>query len=243
MQAVRAPDAHAPPMDAGTPITVAIARFEDLVALGLRALLADDPSVCVVAHDIVADRIPVLLRAHKPRVLILDVGSLRNAAQVRELSIEHPQTRLVLFGADLSAAESAQLLAFGASACLAKDTQARDVLSAIHLASRGLQVMPRGAHDAGEHHVRDSLLTQREGDVLRLLREGRSNAEIALGLQIGVETVRTHARSIFRKLGVSSRRALTALPTPAPEPSPASAPPPARRRSGPRAGMRRSLHS
>ena len=227
--------ALAPPMDAPTPITVAIARFEDLVALGLRALLADDPSVCVVAHDIVPDRIPVLLRAHKPRVLILDVGGLRNPAQVRELSVAHPQTRLVLFGAGLSATESAQLLAFGASACLAKDTQARDVLSAIHLASRGLQVMPRGAHDAGGDPVRNSLLTQREGDVLRLLREGRSNAEIALELQIGVETVRTHARSIFRKLGVSSRRALSALPPPPPEPSHA----PAARHARLRAGARR----
>ena len=163
-------------------------------------------------------------------VLILDVGALRNPAEVRELSIEHPHTRLVLLGEGLSTTESAQLLAFGASACLAKDTQARDVRSAIHLASRGLQVMPRGAHDAEAAHATHSLLTRREGEVLQLLRESRTNAEIALALQIGVETVRTHARSIFRKLGVSSRRALTALPTPPPDPPAPSAAHPARRR-------------
>ena len=39
-------------MDARSPITVAVARFEDLIALGLKALLADDPSVAVVAHDV-----------------------------------------------------------------------------------------------------------------------------------------------------------------------------------------------
>ena len=229
-----------PPMPVRAPITVAISRFEDLLALGLRALLADDPSVCVVAQDIVHDRIGVLLRAHRPRVLILDVGALRSPAEVRELSIEHPHTRLVLLGQQLSATESAQLLAFGASACLAKDTEARDVRSAIHLASRGLQVMPRGAHEAEPAHVSQSLLTQREGEVLQLLRESRTNAEIALELQIGVETVRTHARSIFRKLGVSSRRALTALPTPPPDAPPAAHP--ARRRLASRTGKRRSLH-
>jgi DNA-binding NarL/FixJ family response regulator len=158
-------------MPARAPITVAISRFEDLLALGLRALLADDPSVCVVAQDIVHDRIGVLLRAHRPRVLILDVGALRNPAEVRQLSLEHPHTRLVLLGQQLSTTESAQLLAFGASACLAKDTQARDVRSAIHLASRGLQVMPRGAHEAEPAPVSHSLLTQREGEVLQLLRE------------------------------------------------------------------------
>jgi len=224
-----------------SPITVAIGRFEDLVALGLRTLLADDPNVSVLAQDIAHERIPVLLRAHRPRVLILDVGALRDLAQVRELSLQHPHTRLVLLGAGLSAAESAQLLAFGASACLGKDSQTRDVRNAIHLASRGLQVMMQGEYGAGATRVSDSRLTRREGDVLLLLRRGRSNAQIALALQIGVETVRTHARSIYRKLGVASRRALIALPAPSVEP-PEPVSRPARRRVATRAVTRRPLH-
>jgi DNA-binding NarL/FixJ family response regulator len=51
-------------------------------------------------------------------------------------------------------------------------------------------------------------LTAREGEVLELLQDGRTNSEIAEALSIGVETVRTHARSIYRKLGVPSRREL-----------------------------------
>ena len=192
------------------PITVAIAHFEDLIALGLRAVLAEDPSVAIVAQDITYARIPATLRAHRPSVLVLNAGALPDLAAVRVLSIEHPTTRLVLLGDIASATEAAQLLAFGASAFLARDTQARDVRNAVHLASRGLQLMPIGGkeHDG---HVLDPLLTRREGDVLVLLRQGRSNAQIALTLQIGVETVRSHARSIFRKLGVASRRELIGL--------------------------------
>lgn len=227
-------------MDACSPITVAIARFADLLALGLQALLADDPGVSVVAHDVAPARIPAVLRAHRPGVLILDVGSLRDLAQVRELSVRHPHTRLVALADVPTGAESAQLLAFGASACLAKDTQARDVRNAIHLAARGLQLTPRGA---GGARRAEPLLTRREGDVLLLLRQGRSNAQIALALQIGVETVRTHARSIYRKLGISSRRDLTALPVPEPEPEPAPARARAgRRRATARAVTRRPLH-
>jgi DNA-binding NarL/FixJ family response regulator len=229
-------------MHAHSPITVAIARFEDLLALGLRTLLEDDPSVSVVAYDIAHTRLSVVLRAHRPKVLILDVGALRDLAEVRELSVRHPQTRLVLLSDGLSAAESAQLLAFGASACLAKDTQARDVRHAIHLASRGMQVMPLNSDDTGASPAREPLLTQREGDVLLLLRQSRSNAQIALALEIGIETVRSHASSIYRKLGVTSRRALIALPGPLAEPMAPAAGHSARRRAASRTVTRRSRH-
>jgi len=227
-------------MPTRSPITVAIAHFDDLFSLGLQVVLGDDPAVSIVAKDVAYERLAVILRAHRPSVLIVDAGALRDLAQVRELSVQHPHTRVVLFADGLSATESAQLLAFGASACLGRDTQARDVRHTIHLASRGLQVTPLAAHDADEERASDPLLTQREGDVLLLLRQGQGNAQIALALQIGVETVRTHARNIYRKLGVTSRRALIALPTPAVEPTPAS-PSPAGHRS--RARERRPMHN
>jgi DNA-binding CsgD family transcriptional regulator len=58
------------------------------------------------------------------------------------------------------------------------------------------------------------LLTPREADVLEHLRQGRSNAEIALALHVSVETVRTHRRNIYRKLGVRTRRELAGLQAP-----------------------------
>jgi DNA-binding NarL/FixJ family response regulator len=216
MTSVRA-DPSRTSMDSRQPITVAITRFDDLVALGLHALLETEPSVSVIARDVSRERLSAMLRTHRPQVLILSLGMLDNLAEVRELSERYRQTRLVLLGDRLTSIEAAQLLAFGASACLAMDTQGRDVLNTIHLASRGLQLMPLGPPDAHGVRVRDSLLTAREGDVLLLLRQGMSNAEIALALHIGIETVRSHARSVYRKLGVRSRRALLALAS-APEP-------------------------
>jgi DNA-binding NarL/FixJ family response regulator len=127
-----------------------------------------------------------------------------------------------------SAGECAQLIAFGASSCLHTGAQARDVLSAIHLASRGLRLTPRGEAEPNAPGGRaTALLTRRESEVLPLLRDGRSNAEIALVLSVGIETIRTHTRNIYRKLGVSSRRELVA---PARE-APVRQQPPARTRS------------
>jgi len=214
-----------------TPITVVIAHFDDLFARGLRELLESDPSLAILAAEVEHRRIGVVLSAHRPDVAILDIGALGKLAEIRELSGSHPATRLLLLGNDPAPAECAQLLAFGASACLGRDAQSRDVINAIHLASRGLQVLPRATAGRGSDLVAGGrLLTKRESEVLPLLQQGRSNAQIALALQVGVETVRTHARNIYRKLGVASRRELAARAGTGLEPEPAQPEHPPRRR-------------
>ena len=200
-------------MPSHAPITVVLAHFDDLFAGGLRKLIDSDPSLLVVAADVQHGRIGVVLRAHRPDVAILDIGALAKLAEVRELTSSYPATRLLLLGHDPAPVECAQALAFGASACLGRDTQSRDVINAIHLASRRLQVIPRVAGSTGSGLLTPSaLLTRREVEVLPLLQRGDSNAQIALALGVGVETVRTHARNIYRKLGVRTRRELAAPP-------------------------------
>jgi DNA-binding NarL/FixJ family response regulator len=206
-------------MHDSSPITVLLAHFEDLLIRGLRSVIDGDPSLEVVASDIAHERLEVVLRAHHPRVAVLDADALPTLARVRDLSHRHPDTRLVLFTGHPTSAECAQVLAFGASACLGRDTQARDVLSAIHLASRGLQLIPRRtAEPAAPSPPGSHLLTPREAEMLAMLQHGSSNAEIAKALGVGVETVRTHARNIYRKLGVTSRLELVQASPRAPAP-------------------------
>ena len=193
-------------------VSVVISRFEDLVARGLEALISADPNMRVAALDVAPGSLSRTLAAHEPQVAILNFGSLRSPAEVRELHHAHPQTRLIVLANRPSPVESNQMLGFGATACLSKETQARDVLSAIHLASRGLHVLPKTSLGfAPPPLTRPELLTPRESDVLELLQQGQSNAQIGAALHVGVETVRTHARNIYRKLGVNTRRELATL--------------------------------
>jgi DNA-binding NarL/FixJ family response regulator len=194
-----------------SPITVVIGSFEDLIARGLRGLIEDDPSLELVLADIVPARMQAALQACRARVAILDARTIGSPVDVRELAARCPFTQLVLLAGRPSSVECAQLLAFGAAACLDTTTQARDVLSAIHLASRGLQLIPSDAHGNASGV---GLLTSRESDVLSELQRRRTNAQIAADLNISIETVRTHARHIYRKFGVGSRRELVA---PAPD--------------------------
>jgi DNA-binding NarL/FixJ family response regulator len=198
------------PMNRRLPIAVAVARFEDIVARGLRALINEDENLRLVASGIEHDQLGPAFSTYRPDVAILNFGSLAAASALRDLHTWFPDTRLIVLANRPTPSECRQMLAFGATACLAKSTEARDVLHAIHLASRGLHVLPPAAVN-GYDRPGPELLTPREADVMELLQNGRSNAEIADALHVGVETVRTHVHRIYRKLGVNTRRQLRAL--------------------------------
>jgi DNA-binding NarL/FixJ family response regulator len=193
-------------------ITLVIGEFPDLIAYGLRALLRDDERCEILATDVPMDGIEAAIAEVEPDVAILDFGALRSPIQVHQLHEVQPETHLVIVVDRATPQECNQLLAFGATAILARETQKRDILTAIHLASRGMHVLPGAGGAVSEEPYGPDLLTQREADVLELLQANNSNAEIAQKLHIGVETVRTHARNIYRKLGVTSRRDLTGTP-------------------------------
>ncbi len=201
-------------------VPVVAGEFEDLVAFGLRHLLDDDGSVELVESDVPLPRLEDAIERHRPAVVLLNFGSLRSPAVVYGLHEAHPDTHFVVLANRPTTAEATQMLSFGAAACIPKETQARDIITAIHLASRGMNMLPRTkdvAQSVGPPGP--DLLTPREASVLELLQDGRTNAEIAHRLSIGVETVRTHARNIYRKLGVSSRREIARLTRPEPAPA------------------------
>src|SRR3954447_15422130 len=200
--------------------TVVSTRFEDLVAVGLRVLISDDPNLELVAAGVPMEEVEDAIERFEPDVALLNFGTLGSPGQVMQLHRRFPDTRIVVLANRPTAAECNQMLSFGATACLSKETEARDIINAIHLAWRGMPVLPRWAAAVGGvdslNLEGSDLLTPREADVLELLQDGATNAQIAHTLSIGVETVRTHARNIYRKLGIGSRRDLARLGRPEP---------------------------
>jgi DNA-binding NarL/FixJ family response regulator len=191
--------------------TVVAAEFEDLVSIGLSVMIDEGSNLDLVAKDVPVGEMHAAIAEHSPSVVLLNLDMLRGPEDVLALHRAFPDTGIVVMATRPTAGECAQLLAFGATGCLSKETEARDVVTAVHLASRGMHVLPRSAAaggGVGRLGLEGAELTAREAEVLELLQDGRTNAEIAEALSIGIETVRTHARSVFRKLGVPSRREL-----------------------------------
>jgi DNA-binding NarL/FixJ family response regulator len=191
--------------------TVVAGRFEDLIAKGLEVVIGSDPDLELAARDVPLSEIDQIAAKHSPAVVLLNLAALDSPVDVQALAQRLPDARILVLANRPTAAECTQMLACGATGCLSKETEARDIVNAIHLASRGMHVLPRLAAAGGgvdRLGVEGNELTARESEVLELLQDGYTNSAIAESLAIGIETVRTHARSIYRKLGVPSRQEL-----------------------------------
>src|SRR5919106_6771299 len=105
--------------------SVVSAKFEDLVAVGLRVLISEDPNLELVATDVPIEEVEDAIEEHRPAVVLLNFGTLRAHGDVYELHQAYPDTRIVVLANRPTAAECNEMLSFGATACLSKETEAR----------------------------------------------------------------------------------------------------------------------
>jgi len=169
--------------------TVVAGKFEDLTAIGLRVLIEEDPNLELAARDVPLRDLEQVVAKHSPAVVLLNLGAMNGPHDLLALTQDVRDARILVLANRPTAAECTQLLSFGATGCLSKETEARDVINAIHLASRGMHVLPRSAAAGGGVErlgMEGTDLTAREAEVLELLQDGRTNSEIAEALHIGI---------------------------------------------------------
>jgi DNA-binding NarL/FixJ family response regulator len=192
------------------PITVAVGQFGSVIGQGLLQILGDDRGLRVLGAGLDRDALELAAARGEAEVLVLDEDSAATPAVPTRLRGARADVGLVVLAHRPTRAYAARVLACGVSACLSTETSAQEIVQAVRLAADGRHVFvsmspraPAAARAAGI-----SALTRRERDVLELLGEGQKNAQIASTLNISTETVRMHAKHVYRKLGVSSRREL-----------------------------------
>jgi len=196
-------------------IAVALGRFDALLGRGLRQILSEDPRLQIVDTDLDNAALERIVAQQTPLIALLDEESVANPSVLPRLRASQPTIGIVVLAHRPARACGMRLLAAGAS-CLPKDTSAADILAAVHIAAEGRRVFAPGDGRLVERRypAKAASLTPRETDVFECLTRGESHAEVALTLQIGVETARKHAARIYRKLGVRSKRELVGMPAP-----------------------------
>lgn len=203
----------------GGPIRLLLVDDHQMVLDGLRAMLrshADEAVVVAATTDPdQARRLAVDVQAD---VALVDVR-MRSASGLelcRELLRLAPDTKVVLLTVYDDEQYLFEALRAGASGYLTKQVVVEELLGHMRRVLAGEIVvdpslagrvalsasrLQRGEFWAGAHLG----LTQRESEVLELIVQGNSNRAIAGRLVLGEETVKSHVRSIYRKLGVTDR--------------------------------------
>jgi DNA-binding NarL/FixJ family response regulator len=191
-------------------IRVLVADDQRVVREGLVLLLGliDDLDVVGAAAD--GAEAVALAVEHEADVVLMDLRmpGTDGVAATRELAARRPEARVLILTTYADDASVFPALQAGARGYLTKDTGAEALAAAIRAVHAG------GVHLDPEVQARllsaasgapPDELTPREAEVLSLIAEGLSNAEIAERLVVSLATVKTHVNRIFAKTGVRDR--------------------------------------
>lgn len=195
-------------------IRILIADDHFVVRQGLSSLLVARNGMEVVAEAATGREAIDLARTCQPDVIVMDmmmpeVNGTQAISCIRQENAQAKILVLTSFGEDKQISAAIQA---GAMGYLLKDSSPDDLFHAIRNVHRGKMVLSQDMAvklvQASPTHSELDQLTARESDVLKLIAQGQSNAEIAETLSIGVTTVRTHVGRLLSKLGFSNRTQL-----------------------------------
>ncbi|HKW44466.1 MAG TPA: response regulator transcription factor [Candidatus Eremiobacteraceae bacterium] len=198
------------------PFRVLVVEDHALTRAGLVTSLAADPSFVVAGEAADGPSGYDRAKALAPDVAVIDIGlpGEDGIALTRRIRRDMPNTHVVILTMHDLEDEVIAALAAGADAYCLKTSRTERVLEAVRIAAEGgVYFDPQVAHvvlrelgrPATPVKAVSSPLTPRETQVLELISEGRSNAEIAEQLSIGLGTVKGHIRDILDKLAVADR--------------------------------------
>jgi len=194
-----------------SPIRVALVDDHSIVRRGLSAYLAAQPDIVVVGEAANGESALQMASTWQADVIVMDVlmpGGIDGIETTRQLKRLIPHTHIIILSGYADDAWVIGALRAGAITYIEKESQPEQLLEAIRGAMAGKAVLAPALMqrilEAQTSKAADTL-TEREREVLKLVAEGLTNAEIASRLTVSEETVKTHVASILRKLGLAHR--------------------------------------
>ena len=195
-------------------ITCLIVDDHEVVREGLRLSLSRAPHIRVVGEAGDGKAAIEMAERRKPNVVIMDVRmpGLDGLDATKELTQREPNVAVLIFTAYSERSLLARGLESGAKGYILKEAPHETLVRAIEKVAGGDSfidpaLMP--AFLSGKD--REDMLTAREREILQLLADGMSNADVAQRLFISQETVKSHVRHILTKLEADTRTHAVAI--------------------------------
>ena len=180
-------------------------------------MLAED-GVEVVGRTTPGPDALAVLAEQQPDILITEIAThgtgMSGPEYIREARACSPDAKIFVLAAETDAPIVRAVLLSGANAYVLKTARPEDLLAAVHQTLDGSVLMLPGEllddlrvayEDGGARDTVLEALTKREAEILRLVSEGLTNAELARTLSLSGQTVKFHLSNLYRKIGVANR--------------------------------------
>ncbi|WP_342075480.1 response regulator transcription factor [Yoonia sp. SS1-5] len=192
---------------------VLIVDDHPMVTEGIQAILETYDDISVVGTLNNGQEAVDKITEMAPDVVLLDLNmpGLSGLNATEMILEKRPETRILILSMHDSPEYISTALSHGARGYVLKDVPTDEIQTAIETVMRGEKYLCTGAKGSLTPKISDGreALTSREQTILLELAQGKSNKQVAAGLNISVRTVETHRNNIKRKLGISSTAGLT----------------------------------
>jgi DNA-binding NarL/FixJ family response regulator len=188
-------------------IKLLLIENQSLTRLGVRSVVEKESNIELTAEaDNAADGFEKF-RTIRPDVTILGLRFPDSCAidDLDNYFIEDPNARIIVLAEHAGDAEITKALKKGASGYVCKDVEPNDLITAIRTVAAGRKYIPDEIAQILTEHLGQEDLTPAEANVLQMIVGGMSNKEMAFALDVSENTVKTHVKNIFDKIGVSDR--------------------------------------
>lgn len=198
-------------------LTLAIVEDDSMLVKILQLYFTQQPEIrLVLIADCVEDLLEELDLGQTPQVLLLDIGlpGISGTEALPLLKEKYPTMDVIMFTGYEDVEHIYQALCCGATGYMTKGTPLVQLKEAVLEVARGGAPLSREVSRKVLSHFRPTptthpdLLTPRERQVLQGIIDGLSDKEISVRLDLSTLTVRTHVKSVYRKMQVNSRTQL-----------------------------------